>query len=160
MQNNNDAAVKYDAVNAMGTMLGAEVVRTANLIQEMTSSVRIEGDERIISCPVKQGVNQLADMKQEQVSSMNLHLGLLLVNEVALTGVSGEVVTNIYLHLKKASPLTDTIMITLANDRVGYIADDAAYDTPMFEVNGTPLARGCAENGIVNGLLEMIRKYF
>ena len=27
-------------------------------------------------------------------------------------------------------------------------------------VNGTPIARGCAENGIVNGLLEMIGKYF
>jgi neutral ceramidase len=51
-------------------------------------------------------------------------------------------------------------MMTLVNDRVGYIADDAAYDTPMFEVNGTPIARGCAESGIVNGLVEMIGKYF
>jgi hypothetical protein len=157
---NVDAAVMFDAVNAMGTMLGAEVVRTANLIQEMTSSVRIEGDERIVSCPVKRGVNQLGDMKQEEVSSMNLHLGLIIINQVALTGVSGEVVTNIYLHLKKDSPLSNTIMFTLANDRVGHIADDAAYDTPFFEVNGTPFARGCAENGIVNGLVEMIRKYF
>lgn len=160
MQSKTDPTVVYDAMNAMGMVLGAEVVRTANLIQEMTSSVRIEGDERIISCPVKKGVNQLGDMKQEDVSSMNLHLGLILINQVALTGVSGEVVTNIYWHLKKASPLTNTIMITLANDRVGYIADDAAYDTPMFEVNGTPIARGCAENGIVNGLVEMIGKYF
>jgi neutral ceramidase len=37
--------------------------------------------------------------------------------------------------------------MTLVNDRVGYIADDAAYDTPYFEVNGTPFARGCAETG-------------
>jgi neutral ceramidase len=73
---------------------------------------------------------------------MNLRLGLLL--------------TNIYSHLKDASPLADTIMMTIASDRIGYVADDAAYDMPLFEVNGSPLARGCAENGIVNGLTQMI----
>ena len=90
---------------------------------------------------------------------MPLHLGLILINDVALTGVSGEVVTNIYLHLKKASPLANTIMLTLANDRVGYIVDDAAYDTPLFETKGTPLARGCAENGIVGGLVGLINEH-
>jgi neutral ceramidase len=153
-----DPAVVYDAMNAMGTMLGAEVFRTAKLIQEMTSSARIEASESIVQCPVKEGVNQMGDMKQEKVASMPLHLGLIMLNQVALTGVSGEVVTNIYLHLKKASPLTNTIMMTLANDRVGYIVDNAAYDTPYFETNGTPIARGYAENGIVDGLVEMINK--
>ena len=123
--------------------------------------MRIEAGERIVSCPVKKGVNQDGlDIKQEDVSSMPLHLGLILINQVALTGVSGEVATNIYLHLKKASPLTNTIMLTLSNDRVGYIVDDAAYDTPTHETNGTPLARGCAENGIVDGLVGLINQYF
>ncbi len=67
-------------------------------------------------------------------------------------------VTNIYSHLRAASPLTNTIMITLTNDRVGYIADDAAYDRPIFEVNGSPMARGCAENAIVGGLVAMIER--
>jgi neutral ceramidase len=155
-----DPAVLYDAANAMGTMLGAEVVRTARLVREETSSVRIEAGARVVSCPVKQGVNQMGDMRQETVSSMPLHLALILINQVALTGVSGEVTTNIYLHLKKASPLTNTIMVTLANDRVGYIVDDAAYDTPYFETNGTPLARGCAEDGIVDGLVGLINESY
>jgi neutral ceramidase len=76
---------------------------------------------------------------------VKLRLGLILLDDIAFTSVSGEVVTNIYEHLGRASPLTNTIMITLANDRVGYIADDAAYDRPIFEVNGSPMARGCAE---------------
>jgi hypothetical protein len=38
-------------------------------------------------------------------------------------------------------------------------ADDAAYDTPIFEVNGTPAARGCAKNGIVDGLVGMIHQH-
>lgn len=153
-----DAAVLFDAANAMGTMLGAEVVRTAGRIRDATSSVRLRAGERILSCPVKRGVGQMADMKQAEVSSMPVHLGLILIDDVALTGVSGEVVTNVYRHLRRASPLTNTLMLTLANDRAGYIVDDAAYDTPLFETRGTPLARGCAENGIVGGLVELIEE--
>lgn len=100
----------------------------------------------------------LPDMKQEQTKSMPLHLGLIRINDIALTAVSGEVVTNIYSHLKKETPLANTIMLTIANDRLGYIVDDAAYDTPYFEVHGSPLARGCAENAIVNNLVEMINQ--
>ena len=55
-------------------------------------------------------------------------------------------------------PLADTILATLVNDRIGYIANDAAYDTPLFEVNGSPAARGCAEDAIVNGLVGMIKE--
>jgi hypothetical protein len=146
----------FEAMDAQGFMVGAEVVRVTKLIQAATSTVRLEADERVFSCPVKQGVNQMADMKQAAAVTVPIRLSLIMLNQVALVGVSGEVVTNIYTHLMKSSPLADTIMVTIANDRIGYIADDAAYDTPYFEVNGTPAARGCAENGIVDGLVGMI----
>jgi hypothetical protein len=68
------------------------------------------------------------------------------------------VVTNIYWHLRKALQLANTIMITMSNDRIGSIVDDASYDMPIFEIFGSPLARGCAEDGIVDGLVEMIHK--
>jgi neutral ceramidase len=149
----------FDVMDAEGLMVGAEVVRVANLIHPVVSPARIEADERVFSCPVKQGINQMADMKQAQVATIPIHLGLIMINQIALATVSGEVVTNIYSHLKKVTPLTNTIMVTIANDRIGYIADDAAYDTPIFEVNGTPAARGCAENGIVSGLVDMINEH-
>jgi neutral ceramidase len=149
----------FDVMDAEGLMVGAEVVRVANLIHPVTASARIEADERVFSCPTKQGINQMADMKQAQVATVPIHLGLIMIDQIALATVSGEVVTNIYTHLKRVTPLTNTIMVTIANDRIGYIADDAAYDTPIFEVNGTPAARGCAENGIVNGLVDMMNAH-
>jgi hypothetical protein len=149
----------FDAMDAQGFMVGAEVVRLADSIQPTVASARVEADERVFSCPLKQGINQMADMKQVQVTSVPIRLGLIMIDRIALASVSGEVVTNIYSHLRKASPLANTILVTLANDRVGYLADDAAYDTPIFEVNGTPAARGCAENGIVNGLVDMIERH-
>jgi hypothetical protein len=148
----------FESVNALGLVLGYEVVRVADAITDLSGDANIAAGEKIVSCAVKQGVNQLGDIKQAQVASMPLHLSLILVNDIAITSVSGEVVTNIYLHLKKASPLANTFMLTIANDRAGYIADDAAYDTPYFEVNGTPFARGCAEPSIVNGLVGLINE--
>jgi len=154
-----DVATVFDAVNSLGTVLGAEVVRTANQVTDMTSTVRIAAGEHILTCPVKIGGSDQAELNQEKVSTVPIHLGLILINQVALTGVSGEVSTNIYEHLKKNSPLSNTALITLANDRIGYIVDDAAYDTPTHESTGTPVQRGCAENGIVDGLTKLINEH-
>ena len=86
-------------------------------------------------------------------TSYKIHLNLIEINQIALTGVSGEIFTNIYWHLKKDSPLADTIMVTMSNDRIGYIGDDASYDGPFRNAS---VVRGCAEPGIVNGLVKMI----
>jgi hypothetical protein len=150
-------AAQFEATQMQGYMLAAEVARVSSDMQDLTGAVRIRAGERIVNCPVKQGASQMADMKQQQATTMPLHLGLIQLNDVALTGVSAEVVTKIFWHLKNTSPLRNTVMLTIANDRLGYIADDAAYDMPLFEVNGSPLARGCAENAIVNNLTEMIK---
>jgi hypothetical protein len=154
-----EAAPMYQAVDAEGFMLGAEVVRVAVRIKNLTDAAKIGAEEKVISCPTKPRTTSAAPgQSTQQAANLNIHLGLIKVNEIAFTSVSGEVVTNIYYHLKQASPLKNTMMITLANDRIGYIIDDAAYDTPIFEGAGVPLARGCAENGIVNGLVEMIKE--
>jgi len=97
-------------------------------------------------------------MEVKRVDSLSIRLGLIMIDHIALTWVSGEVVTNIYRHLREESPYSNTIMITMANDRVGYIVDDAGYDTPTFASLASPLQPGYAESAIVNGLVEMLRR--
>jgi hypothetical protein len=149
--------LKYQAMEAQGVMVGGEVVRVAGTVRNTSSDVRLAAASRDVACPTKQGVDQLSDMTTVKVPNVDLRLGVILINDVALASVGGEVVTNINTQLRRSSPLANTIMVTLANDRIGYIADDAAYDRPIFEVNGSPMARGCAENAIVDGLTGMIR---
>jgi neutral ceramidase len=86
------------------------------------------------------------------LTAMDLDLQLIRVNQIAVTGVSGEVFTNIYWHLKKDSPFSNTILVTMANDRIGYIPDEADYD----RVRNASLVRGCAETAIVDNLVEMM----
>ena len=87
---------------------------------------------------------------------VDIRLSLVMIGDVAITGVSGEVLVRIGQRLKRESPFTHTFMITHANGSSGYLPDDAAYDQVGYEITTTRVKRGCAENAIVNGLLEMI----
>jgi neutral ceramidase len=156
-----ERAPGYPIMDALGLVLGEEVVRVASQIERTASQVRVEADERVVSCPARiPPRDQNHDgIEVEPVDCLNIRLGLVMINHIALTWVSGEVVTNIYRHLRQESPFSNTIMITLANDRVGYIVDDAGYHTPTFESMASPFQPGNAESAIVNGLVEMMGQY-
>ena len=85
-------------------------------------------------------------------------MGLLMVNDMAFAGVSGEVMTMIHEHLKKESPIRSTIMVTHANGSSGYIPDDAAFEQVSYEITTSRLKPGCAENAIVNGFVNLIKQ--
>jgi neutral ceramidase len=116
---------------------------------------RIAAAESVFTCPVKPD-----KARGEFKDGVPIRLAVFLVDQIAFAAVSGEVVTNIGARLKAASPLANTILLTYTNERSGYLVDDATYDSPNFEVNATAPARGCAENGIVNGLVGMIKQLY
>jgi hypothetical protein len=130
-----------ELIDIQGKTLAMEVIQTAGRIAEMTATANIQASERIVACEMKAQPGQMLDM----------HLGLIRINGTAITGVSGEVATNIFAHLQKESPLRDTLMVTLSNDRVGYIPDEANW-----ERMGAAFVRGCAESAIVKNLVEMM----
>jgi hypothetical protein len=86
---------------------------------------------------------------------LDIHLSLIRINQLAITGVSGEVGSQIFQHLKRESIFPQNIMITLSNDRAGYIPDDAGWDHQG--PSGQAFVRGCAEKAIVGNLLDMMR---
>ena len=74
----------------------------------------------------------------------------------AYAGVSGEVLTMIQQHPRKASPFSRTVMITHANGSSGYIPDDAAFGQVSYEITTSHLKPGCAEDAIVKGFLTLM----
>jgi neutral ceramidase len=145
----------FQAMDAQGFMLGSEVLRVMSQIQASTTAPRIAAAESVFTCPVKPD-----KARGEFKDGVPIRLAVFLVDQIAFAAVSGEVVTNIGARLKAASPLANTILLTYTNERSGYLVDDATYDSPNFEVNATAPARGCAENGIVNGLVGMIKQLY
>ncbi len=152
----------FQNVVALGTILGEEVVRVADSIKT-TGAARIRTAQRVVTCPGKRTVQAPGrgrEYKFEDSDPVAIRLSLLVINDIAITGVSGEVFTDIGLRLKKESPFNRTIMVTHCNGSSGYIPADAAYDQVSYEIVTTRLKRGCAEDAIVNGLLAMMEDLF
>ncbi len=150
-----------ELIDVQARALGLEVIQTARRMTQMTSTARIQASERIVPCEMKpQAGGPPGQMPaaqpvpaQQSGQKLDMHLSLIRINDTALTSVSGEVSTNIYAHLQKESPLKNTFMATIVNDRVGYIPDEENY-----ERMGAAYVRGCAEPAIVSNLVEMIKQ--
>ncbi len=119
--------------------------------------------QKNVTCPGKRTVQSPGPGREytiEDADPVPIRLSLLVINDMAVAGVSGEVLTNIALRLKRESPFNRTVMVTHANGSSGYLADDAAYDQVSYEIVATRARRGCAEGAIVDGLLEMMDTFF
>lgn len=157
MENGED----FTMVDALGRILGEESVRVANSINDLSPQASVWGAQRVINCPGRKlaaGPHSKGEYQFEDADPVDIRLSLLMLNNIAVTGVSGEVLTPIFLRLEQKSPFRHTIMVTHANGLSGYIPNDAAYNQVSYEVRTTHLKPGCAETGIVNGLVDMMNQ--
>ena len=145
-------------VDSLGKILGEAVVRAAGAI--ITSAeVRIRGVQQVVTCPgrrVEAGPTPRAEYKFTDSDPVNIRLGLVMINNIALAGVSGEVLTAIAQRLKRQSPFNHTVMVTHTNGSSGYIPNDAAFEPVSYEVTASRLKPGCAEGAIVGGFMELM----
>jgi len=152
----------FTLVNALGQILGEAAVRAANSVPSTTDKIRIWGKQDEITCPgrkLEPGPRHRKDYTWHDAEPVNIRLSLVMINDIALTGVSGEVFTLINRRLEKESPFNHTVMVTHANGSSGYIPDDSAFDQVSYEITTSHLKPGCAENGIVNGFLGLMQQY-
>jgi neutral ceramidase len=151
----------FKNVAALGQLVGEEVIRVADGIKT-SSRGHIRGLQKVVTCPGKRTVQTpgSGEYKTEDADPVAIRLSLLVINDLAIAGVSGEVLTNIGLRLKRDSPFNRTILVTHCNGSSGYLPDDAAYDRLSYEVIATHVKRGCADNAIVDGLVDMMSTLF
>jgi hypothetical protein len=144
----------FSRVDALGDILGEEVVRVSSSIDASTTDAKIWGVQKVVSCPGRHYDQQTKEF--HDTDPVNIRLSLLMLNRIALAGVSGEVFDLIHEHLNQQSPYTDTIMLTHANGYMGYIPDDTAYEHLSYEIMSSGIQQGCAEHAIINGFLDMM----
>ena len=135
-----------------GELLGKEAVRVADAI-EMTGNVVLKGAQTVVTCPGKKNppgpiFRSDRDYRFLDADPVDIYLSVLMINNIAITGVSGEVLTMISRRLNEESPFRDTMMLTHCNGSSGYLADDDAYDQISYEIVVTRVKRGYAENTI------------
>lgn len=149
-------------IESQGQLLGEEVIRVMTNTTRLDTQPRVRGVQTTISCPgrTRTGtiVREGAPGEYASGAPVQIRLGALLVGDTALASINAEVYTLISQRIKQQSPLSNTVVVTLANGRAGsgYIPDDASYGHETFQVLGTRLQPGCAEKAIADGLTQLI----
>ena len=149
-------------VNSIGQLLGEEVIRVMENMTRTSSEVQIWSAHQTVSCPGRRRTNEGregAPGTYEDADPINIRLGLLVIDQIALVAVTGELYNIIAQRLKKVAPYGKTVIVTIANGKsVGYIPDDGAYERQTFQVLGCRIKKGCAEEGIINTTLDMMER--
>jgi hypothetical protein len=162
-----EAIARTSAVVVMeGVLIGESTIHVMRDKIQPVDSAFIWGGEQKLTCPGRDRLDA-ANPARENVfpgykegADVNLKVGLLRLGDINLVRVNGEVYTNIGLKLKANSPANRTIVVTLANGAAnsGYIYSDDAYSHLTFQVIGSRLQPGCAENGIVSTAIDLMHK--
>jgi hypothetical protein len=174
-----EAAVRIKAaiVDALASAQPRPVDRVRGLRSELTVKVRnfdeAKDDEAVVTyCSKRHGSLQAAMPTIEVFRKMRKVLApqqgqerktwvqAIVIGDVALVGVPGEFFTYLGEQIKRRSPYRDTFVFQLANDYVGYIPDQRAFDKGGYQVwTGLHsfLARGTGE-AIVDEAVKLLDK--
>ena len=148
---------------SMGQMLGEEVL---HVLRESLSApladATLRGATSELRCPGRRRTDSgRAGFPGTYVDAedLTIRLGVLRLGDVQIAAVDGEVYSAIAQRLKRESPFARTMMATLTNGfaPTGYIPTDEAFGRHVFTVLSSRLKPGCAEAGIVGGLIELMR---
>jgi neutral ceramidase len=148
-------------VKAEGEVISQEVMRVMRLTDNFSGDARIWGGSTTIECPGRIRTDFGREGMEGQYKDgppVHLRLDLVRVGPIAFNGVNAEIYNEIWLRLKKQSPLHDAMMVTLTDGNAGsgYVPNDQSFSHETFEVLGSRLKPGCAEDGIVNGFDKLM----
>lgn len=156
------AEATFDSfIKATGAVMGEEIIRVASGTTRMVSDLRISSGHRIVTCPGRTRLDNAREGvagQYEDGPPVDIRVGMLALGSTALVSVNAEIYTGLSTRIKAASPLQDTVVVSLANGSAGsgYVPTEEAFYTQTFQVLGSRLKPGCAEDAIVNAALDLL----
>jgi hypothetical protein len=155
-----------ELVHAYGVLMGEasiEALKSSEVHWEAAPA--IAGSTGKLSCPGRDRLDTSARQgvlpPYKDAEPVEIQVGVLRLGEIHLVSVNGEVYNEIATRLKRVSPAAKTLMVTVAAGppaRSGYIYSNAASEHLTFQVIGSRLKPGCAEDSIVENAISQIRR--
>lgn len=151
--------------------LGEEIVRVVKKTQNTTDCAVLWGAQTSATCPGRQraeppkpgtpngGYLAPATIKMVDGDPVTIPLTLIMINDVALAGVSGEVFSEIGQHFKQESLFDRAMMVTLLPNGIGYIPTDKAYLLPSEKAIANRIKPGCAEPALISAFQALMKEY-
>jgi neutral ceramidase len=154
----------YLLMQVQAESLAEEVLLVAANMTKTFSKAVIKGIQKKVMVPGQKkqekdnynNLNMIDDFIFEDADPVEMHLSLLLINQIALVGIPGEPVCNLGMLLKNTLPYKNVVVITQCNGSISYISDEAGYEKRTFQATASHLKRGCAEKALVSGTKDMI----
>jgi len=150
-------------VQTYGQMLGEEVLHVMRERLETAPAAApvLRGAQATFTCPARKRTDTgRAGFPGSYVDDgeVPIRLTALRLGDVYIGGVNGEVYNSIAQRLKREAPFKHVLMSTLTNGSAptGYIPSDEAFGRNVFTVLSSRLKPGCAESGIVDGLVKLM----
>jgi len=135
-----------------GTMLGEEVVRVFRDIGKLSDDGEIRTSFATLELPGKPK-NELPIEKDYPPTSLNITAAK--VGDIAFVGIGCEVLTEIGMSIKAASPYKHTFVITHCNGVAGYLPPKHVYIQGGYEIKSSPFAPQAADI-VVRGAIGML----
>lgn len=148
----------------MGQMLGEEILHVMReSLGKPPLDLTIRGANSVLTCPARRRTDSGRagyPGTYEDAGEASMRLGALRIGDIYIGAIDAEVYSGIGLRLKRESPFKHTLFATLTNGSAptGYIPSEDAWGRNVFTVLSSRLKPGCAEAGIVNGIVELMRR--
>jgi len=156
----------YRYMEGLGAVIGEETIRVMSTTEQRMDDPTIWSERQTVTCP---GRVRLDDAREgvpgeytyEGAPDVALRTGALAIGDVLIGQVNAEIYSTIGLRIKEESPLTKTMVVTVANGKAdsGYVADYQSEYHQTFQVIGSKLAPGCAEGALVDSITGMATEY-
>jgi hypothetical protein len=107
-------------VQSEGVLLGEEVIRVMTNTRRMDPAPALSAAQTTLTCPGRKRLDSAREGtpgEYEDGDPVRFRLGLLRIGDIALCSVNAEIYTAIGQKLKADSPLSDTLLVTIANGR-------------------------------------------
>ena len=171
-ETHDEGAAGWAILDVLSRRLGEEVVRVTKNIQNTQDKVVLWGGQSTVSCPgrkfvpvgaqpaqpAQRGPNN-APMQAVDGDPVNIPIGLVMVNDIAVAGAAAELFNDVGQEVKKNS-IFDRIMIpTLLPDDAGYIPSDLAFTLPSQMAARNRLKPGCAAPALADAFKKLETTY-
>ena len=145
----------FKEVEAIGFHVAKKTLETIpELVTLPVKSMQVEN--YVMAFPEKnQHKDHFPQISYESGSEIEIRLTVVKIGSLVLTGISGEVMTEIGMEIKKRSPNSHTMILTHCNGSSGYICTDKSYPEGGYEVKVSQLMPG-VEKPLIDKVVEMV----
>ncbi len=138
----------------LGTLLGEEVVHVFRDIGELSAGGDVGTSFITLELPGK-ARGELKIKKDCPLTPFNISVAR--VGDIAFVGLGGEVLTEIGMSIKAASPFKFTFVITHCNGAAGYLPPKHLYIEGGYEISSSPFAPKAADM-VVKQAVKMLHE--